>query len=1148
MRRVKAILTAALFLIASPLAHSQPDPLRIFDGLWSSINSPGLQVIFNRVSADQREASLSFGHASISLSNGRDNSNLKVSGEGFDCYYYVAEDVTRVRMTWDLKSGPGVCPPLTVFERAAPPPENNDVAVAECDRLAASPFDHLRPPGIPGVLIDRIDASRAVPACQAAAAARPDDGRLILQLGRALYRVGGIAEREAARLYKVAADQGHAVAQNNLGVLYANGRSGLPNDDREAARLSKLAADQGFAIAQYGLGTFYATGRGGLPKDDQEAARLYRLAADQGYAVAQYTLGVFHANGRGGLSKDDTETARLYKLAANQGNALAQVNLGVFYANGRGGLTKDDTEAARLYRLAADQGNALAQVNLGVFHANGRGGIPKDDREAARLYKLAADQGNAFAQANLGLFHANSRGGLPKDDHEAARLYKLAADQGNAFAQANLGVFHANSRGGLPKDDHAAARLYKLAADQGNAFAQGNLGIFYANGRGGLPKDDREAARLYKLAADQGNVFAQSNLAIIYEIGLGGVSKDAGEGARLNNLAASQDNAPAQQLPAPKFETEPFSGSELLNGKRIAEQECANLAGAVWVVVDRKGECIRYYHTSAGSGADVLIFLTIDMVSVNGRGEAKPHEIYLRQTPANLKNGSASWSRALALPYVHLARPGTEGSSGEHNQRRTPREIELISAAIDAIKLRHNYARIHIAAYDAGAHAAAVLLAKRSDLGCVVLASGMVSLRSLLAEQGRAIDFTGHKTAIDPITLVDRIAKRPDLRIFVVTDPDDLVISARSQTIYAKRLAAAGLPVRQIFTAASGYSAHGLFEPARQIAANCAKGMADDAIVASIQKKLPETPPDADDPPLHGTDVISRGVKLNEAQCKKLGMALWVHAEGRDFCVRYWLSTVGGSKDEAEIYFHGDLGDPKKPLGALSAPAARMTSGGLQREAHGWSRSFGGPYAEVGRLGALGSSGVHLHERRTLLEVRVAMAALDGLKERHRFKRFHLVGQSGGGHTVAALTQLRNDIGCAVMASGAVSVKSVHRDRGLQAGPLIKSLYDPIDHVAKMQDQAGRRMVVLADPDDRIVSARSQREFVDRVRSRGLPILHITAAAGDEDHHGLASIGRRLVADCAKGVDDEVLIKRYQDKVAPALTPSSPPAPARRQS
>jgi pimeloyl-ACP methyl ester carboxylesterase len=124
---------------------------------------------------------------------------------------------------------------------------------------------------------------------------------------------------------------------------------------------------------------------------------------------------------------------------------------------------------------------------------------------------------------------------------------------------------------------------------------------------------------------------------------------------------------------------------------------------------------------------------------------------------------------------------------------------------------------------------------------------------------------------------------------------------------------------------------------------------------------------------------------------------------------------------------------------------------------------FGGPYASVGRLGALGSSGDHLHERRTLLEVRVAMAALDSLKERHGFKRFHLVGQSGGGHTVAALTQMRDDIGCAVMASGAVSVKSRLRDSGKQVGPTIKSLYDPIDHVAKMRHQAGRRMVVLAD-------------------------------------------------------------------------------------
>src|SRR5262249_23495299 len=353
---------------------------------------------------------------------------------------------------------------------------------------------------------------------------------------------------------------------------------------------------------------------------------------------------------------------------------------------------------------------------------------------------------------------------------------------------------------------------------------------------------------------------------------------------------------------------------------------------------------------------------------VNGRGEAKPYDFYLKETPATLQGGSASWARNLRLPYVHLARPGTEGSSGDHGQRRTPREIELVSAALDAVNSRHRYPRIHIVGSGEGGHTVAALMAKRSDLGCVVLASGLLSLRSVLAEHGRTIDVTGIKTPVDPITLVDRIAKRPELHIFVVTDPDDIIISARSQTIYAKRLAAAGLPVRQIFARAPVANAHHLFRAGRENAASCGKGTADDAIVATHQNKLPLTPPDADDPPLHAADVMTRGVKPNETQCKGLAMALWVRVDGRNFCVRSWLSTAGGSKDEAEVFFHGDLGDNRKPRGTLNAFAARTTAGGLLREAHAWSRLFGGPYATVGRLGAYGSSGNHLRDRRTLLE------------------------------------------------------------------------------------------------------------------------------------------------------------------------------------
>jgi TPR repeat protein len=64
----------------------------------------------------------------------------------------------------------------------------------------------------------------------------------------------------------------------------------MQQSDREAARLYKLAADQGNANGQTALGVFYEQGRGGLPKDDREAVRLYKLAADQGNEYAQAAL------------------------------------------------------------------------------------------------------------------------------------------------------------------------------------------------------------------------------------------------------------------------------------------------------------------------------------------------------------------------------------------------------------------------------------------------------------------------------------------------------------------------------------------------------------------------------------------------------------------------------------------------------------------------------------------------------------------------------------------------------------------------------------------------------------------------------------------------------------------------------------------
>ena len=100
----------------------------------------------------------------------------------------------------------------------------------------------------------------------------------------------GAEDRESRRLYRIAADEGEAGAQVNLGLLCAEEGGGLPSDEAAAARLFKLAADQGKALGRAYLGDFHERGCGGLPQDIAVAVRFYRLAADQGNGWAETAL------------------------------------------------------------------------------------------------------------------------------------------------------------------------------------------------------------------------------------------------------------------------------------------------------------------------------------------------------------------------------------------------------------------------------------------------------------------------------------------------------------------------------------------------------------------------------------------------------------------------------------------------------------------------------------------------------------------------------------------------------------------------------------------------------------------------------------------------------------------------------------------
>ena len=127
----------------------------------------------------------------------------------------------------------------------------------------------------------------------------------------------------ALREWKPLAEQGYALAQYNLALMYANGE-GVPEDDKEAVKWFRLAAEQSHASAQFNLGLMYAKGKG-VPEDDKEAVKWYRLAAEQSHASAQNNLGVMYANGEG-VPEDDVYAYMWWNLAAEQGHKDSSQN------------------------------------------------------------------------------------------------------------------------------------------------------------------------------------------------------------------------------------------------------------------------------------------------------------------------------------------------------------------------------------------------------------------------------------------------------------------------------------------------------------------------------------------------------------------------------------------------------------------------------------------------------------------------------------------------------------------------------------------------------------------------------------------------------------------------------------------------------
>ncbi len=193
-------------------------------------------------------------------------------------------------------------------------------------------------------------------------------------LTRAAAQAGGAAIPALLTL----ANAGDLDAAFELGERYTFGEGGAGIDYLEAARWYRLAADQGHRGAQTRMGEAYRYGDG-VKQSFAEAMRWFRIAADDGFAPAQYQVALMYL-GNAGFDRDIPEYRRWLTLGARQNHVRSMEALADLLVDPDEGPV-DYAEAMRLYTFAAETGDGNAQFDLGIMYADGEG-VPVNNAEA----------------------------------------------------------------------------------------------------------------------------------------------------------------------------------------------------------------------------------------------------------------------------------------------------------------------------------------------------------------------------------------------------------------------------------------------------------------------------------------------------------------------------------------------------------------------------------------------------------------------------------------------------------------------------------------------------------------------------------------------------------------------------------------------
>lgn len=292
------------------------------------------------------------------------------------------------------------------------------------------------------------------------------------------------------------------------------------------------------------------------------------------------------------------------------------------------------------------------------------------------------------------------------------------------------------------------------------------------------------------------------------------------------------------------------------------QAQCDATPNAVWVNAqwtsrnlfsesrENTSECIRYFPSDDAVGAATAMFyMSGDVVLAKGRGDDEINPGYGGNNYRAQVTVANRHARDNRVPFIHLARFGMFGSTGNTATRRhSNKEAAVMRAALNAVKDAVGYQRISVVGQSGGGSlTGAMLTSGRADMDCVVISSGAVSSNTRLrtsktTERIRpGYDTTGLHVSemFDAIDHLGNVAVDPKRRVFMLADRRDEAVSFVSQKEFADKANALGIAVTLIEVMGVGPEFHGTSMQGMRTVGRCLAGMGDEAIVKAAVEGAP---------------------------------------------------------------------------------------------------------------------------------------------------------------------------------------------------------------------------------------------------------------------------------------------------------------------